>query len=307
MQRYITGEVTEQEKKKIEAWLDITKTDGGTESAMTDEDEERLLRKILSNANEEDRSQPGILTYFKRYPLRVAACLLLALSAAFLSWQVMKVEPAPPTASAPKMQKKILDDGTIVWMKNGSHLAYIEENGIRRASLTGEALFEVAKNPEMPFVIDCEKLIVKVVGTSFHLKSSAEELELRVLTGTVSLSSTANGDSVKLSANEKAHAVNGKILKEKLDPAEVLEVTGATEYNMAFHHTELGNVLEQIAKKFDMPVTLEDNNAARCRLTADFTDHSLESTLDILAELLDIGYQIQGDTIVITGSGCVLN
>jgi hypothetical protein len=42
----------------------------------------------------------------------------------------------------------------------------------------------------------------------------------------------------------------------------------------------------------------------KCRITADFTDQSLEKTLAMISELLDIEYTINGSTVAITGNGC---
>ena len=36
MERYVTGKVSEQERKKIEAWLDVMKTEDNTDLELSD-------------------------------------------------------------------------------------------------------------------------------------------------------------------------------------------------------------------------------------------------------------------------------
>ena len=67
----------------------------------------------------------------------------------------------------------VLPDGTKVWLNAGSKLNYDKNygNAIREVSLTGEAYFDVVKNPEKPFIIHASKIDIKVLGTAFNVKS----------------------------------------------------------------------------------------------------------------------------------------
>jgi len=46
LERYLTDDVSEQERIKIDAWLDMMKTGGMTDLALTREDEDTLFVKI---------------------------------------------------------------------------------------------------------------------------------------------------------------------------------------------------------------------------------------------------------------------
>src|SRR5262249_48356756 len=48
-----------------------------------------------------------------------------------------------------------LPDGSSVWLNAGSTITYGKQygNGLREVSLTGEAFFDVVRNPDVPFVI----------------------------------------------------------------------------------------------------------------------------------------------------------
>jgi ferric-dicitrate binding protein FerR (iron transport regulator) len=53
--------------------------------------------------------------------------------------------------------------------------------------LTGEAFFNVAPDKQKPFDIAVDEVKVRVVGTSFNVKNDAEETEVVVETGIVSV------------------------------------------------------------------------------------------------------------------------
>src|SRR5687767_12091879 len=129
MQRYITGQVTDQEKRKIEAWLDIKKTDEGQDFLLSPEDEERLFRKITSNIENEDtiktfRPYGGTRKLFSNRWLQVAASLMILVMASYIVWHFATRTSPQQTFSASRSEKTILDDGSIVWLQKASHLTY---------------------------------------------------------------------------------------------------------------------------------------------------------------------------------------
>lgn len=73
----------------------------------------------------------------------------------------------------------VLSDSTVVWLNAGSRLCYptVFKNKTREVLLLGEAFFEVAKNPNKPFIVKTSDLEIRVLGTKFNV-SSYEEDEL---------------------------------------------------------------------------------------------------------------------------------
>ena len=96
----------------------------------------------------------------------------------------------------------------------------------------------------------------------------------------------------------------GEIEKRPLYENEASAVTRDTEYNMQFNNTAMNDIAEKIGRKFNVEVRISDKHAGRCRVTADFTDHSLESTLQLITEVLDLSFSHQGSIVTITGTGC---
>lgn len=63
-----------------------------------------------------------------------------------------------------------LPDGSSVWLNAGSTLTYPSIfAGERRVALTGEGFFDIAKNPELPFIVSAGSVNVKALGTQFNV------------------------------------------------------------------------------------------------------------------------------------------
>jgi ferric-dicitrate binding protein FerR (iron transport regulator) len=312
MQRYLAGEASEQERTKIEAWLDVMKTKKTTDLELSKADEEKLFRKITKNANNLDEVISFLPKQDKKtntsLVMQIAATVLILISVSYMLWNFKnKDSDILKVTSINGIEKIILNDGTLVWLHKGSNLTYFEkqQDGIRYAQLQGEALFEVAKDANHPFIITCGDVNLKVLGTSFSVKTNNDSLQLIVLTGKVNLSTSTNKEGINVEHSEKAfYKKNGEIEKLKLYQSDISTVTANTEYNMQFNNTSMEEVAEKIGKKFNVEVSISGKQTTRCRITADFTDHSLESTLKLITEVLDVSYTQNGNTITISGTGC---
>lgn len=312
LKRYLTGQVSEQEKVKIEAWLDMMKTENVSDLELSKEDEEKLFQKIVSNNNnlEEIRTivpHRNKVTIFG-WTLRIAATLLVVVLVSYIGWQVGKQNSGSmEIASSEPVKKVMLTDGSLVWLKGNSKLVYFkkEDENIRYAELKGEALFEVAKDPGTPFVINCGSATLKVVGTSFSVKTNGDSLELLVLTGKVNLSLHTGKKGIDVLPNEKVmYSINSEIEKFSPDANEASVATASTEYNMQFSNISLGQVVKQLQRKFDVVINIENKKAATCSITADLTDQSLENSLVMITEVLDVEYHRSGNSITVSGQGC---
>lgn len=311
LKRYLAGETTEKETAKVEAWLDVMRAEGHTDVELSKADEDRIFKKLSSNLDNLDevttllpKKKKGLSS--GQWTLRIAASLSLVALLSYALWQYTGIGEGTGFFAG-NIDKLILNDGSLVWLRGESKFTYFEkqDDGTRYGELTGEALFEVAKDPDHPFIIRCGDVTIKVLGTSFSLKSSGDELELKVLTGKVNLSTDANKEGIVVVANEKViYKPSGEILRSSLEDKDVQKITKHTQYNMTFKNASLQDVLERMEEKFSVDITMLDKEAGQCSITADFTDHSLDSSLDMITEVLDVTYAKEGNMITITGVGC---
>ncbi|MEJ0055973.1 MAG: FecR domain-containing protein [Bacteroidota bacterium] len=306
LKRYLSGQVTEEEKSRIEAWLEVMKTEDTTTMELSKEEEDKLFHKITAGLHigKEPAGLPPVgpkHVLFTPWRMGIAATLLI-LSISFVMWN-MRGNVSEGTG----VKKMILSDGTLVWLRGESKLVYHERSNesIRYAELNGEALFEVAKDPQRPFMIRCGELTIKVLGTSFSVRTIRDSLELEVLTGKVNLSSANDKTGIDVESHQKViYSLHGELVKTEMNAEDVSVATARTEYNMEFRNTSLEQVIDKVEKKFNVTINVGNEEINKCRITADFTDHSLASTLEMMAEVLDFEYKIDGNSVEITGSGC---
>lgn len=311
MERYLKGEVSPEEKTKIEAWLETVRSKEAIDLELSQEEEERIFAKLTSRLSTEGdvvaldaRTRKG----GHQWILRIAASLLIVCMLSYTAWYFAHLNNNALTVVARNgVEKIILNDGSLVWLRGDSKLIFYDkrDDGTRYSTFEGEALFEVSKDPEHPFILDCGGVKVRVVGTSFSIRTTIDMIELTVLTGKVNLSTPSNADGVDVVTKEKViFKSNGQIEKLTTTPQEIILLTENTEYNMRFRNDGLDQVVRRIENKFNVEVEFPDEDIGNCRITADFTDTSLEASLQMIGEILDATYSIKDHTVTISGKGC---
>nr|WP_308463759.1 FecR domain-containing protein [Chitinophaga nivalis] len=130
---------------------------------------------------------------------RMAAAVLVLVGLACAGYFFRPGKPLPQqqaallssVSPAGKMLKVILTDGSEVWLNAGSTLHYPAgfEGRNREVYLKGEAFFNVATQPEHPFVVHTDTLSTIVLGTSFNIKAYPElgSIRINVATGKVGI------------------------------------------------------------------------------------------------------------------------
>ena len=115
-----------------------------------------------------------------------------------------------------------LSDGTKVWLGDNSTFSRPDNFPVKekRIRLQGKAYFEVANEPNRPFIVQTEKGEVKVLGvTSFNVRdfSSDEEMKVEVLTGRVQLETRDESQKIYIETDEKGilNKKNKTLVKQK--------------------------------------------------------------------------------------------
>src|SRR5687767_13915672 len=99
------------------------------------------------------------------------------------------------TISTPRggQYQLVLPDGTKVWLNATSAIKFpvAFAGNSRTVELSGEAYFEVAKNPVRPFLVKVKDVEVKVLGTHFNIMAYSEEgkIATTLLEGSVQVKS----------------------------------------------------------------------------------------------------------------------
>ena len=190
--RYLDGSASDAETRKLLLWLrnenehmqefiimrDIWET-SGLLSVAEENRTTKALEKLWHKIKIQKKQRTGIIQIITKN-WQVAAILIVFFVSTVFLFNLLPVHSSniPVTLNKtiiPKGQKGqlILADGTKVWLNSGTVLCYPSSFGkkTREVYLEGEAYFDVVHNNAKPFQVHSGGLIIKVLGTSFNLKS----------------------------------------------------------------------------------------------------------------------------------------
>lgn len=208
-----------------------------------------------------------------------------------------------------KQRLVILADGTRIWLNAGSELSFpkdFSEKPAREVYLEGEAFFSVAEDKSKPFIVHASDLDIRVLGTSFNVRSYAGEdiVETTLVTGKVALQYSADSSrQVTLLPNQHA-------LFRKNSKTISLEAVNANDYAawrdgwMIFDDKPFGYIKETLERWYNVKIVIEDESSLSCTFSARFKDMKLEEVLEIFKNTESINYRIEGKMVFIDGKLC---
>jgi transmembrane sensor len=212
-----------------------------------------------------------------------------------------------------------LEDGSKIILKSGSKIRLPEHFAAneRVVFLTGEAFFDIAKNPERPFFVHAKDIVTRVLGTSFWVKytEGSKYVDVEVMTGKVTVyktktatQNTTESDGVVLTPNikvtyfvEDKHFVTGIVEKPILLTAPTTALSSPQFY---FNETPLSEAINQLEKGYGIQIVLANDALNSCPLTADLTKQPLYTKMDLICATLNASYEVKGTSILISGKGC---
>jgi transmembrane sensor len=334
LKKYLAGELSPEEEAFVAEWYEHL-NNNAAEPEITEDLESRksknreiLNAKIQQAAAKEEpdtEEEPArfTLSWNPNYWYGIAATFLLlfgfALYPRFLAPE-NRVALLQKQNNLKKAQRVALSDGSLVWLEPGSQIKYPAQftGASRDVFLHGKAFFSVAHDKQHPFRVYGSAVEVKVVGTSFGVDFTTEQVaEVLVRTGKVAVTSTGKSlpdylpfihttkKSVQLQLNEKAHfdasrdtAIKQKISKvywEKQLPAEKL----------VFPDNPLTEVIQALEDQHRVTITLANARLKQCNLTAYFQNQPLPVKLDMICKSIGATYQVDDDKYLILGTGCL--
>jgi transmembrane sensor len=266
-------------------------------------------------------------------PWQVAAATLLCLMS--LGWWFFRNNPTESPLSTysdqvggsvlaltevhnttPSPQRITLADGSLITLQPSGKLSYQPNftGPQREVYLSGEAFFEVARNPEKPFLVYAEQLVTKVLGTSFTIKANPGEDQIQVLvkSGRVSVYSNRPESGKEKIKNEVVLKPNQQVVflarenqfaRSLIEAPELLDEI-EVKPSFVFKATPIREVFEKLGEAYGIEITFDEEVMKNCYLTGSFTDEPLFEKLDLITRTLNASYQQVDGQIVITSRGC---
>ncbi len=330
--RYLASECTPEESKSVQQWLaeneenrrlmeDLKKIwELSPEFKSMDENfDVELDWAVLQSRIEDDCDQSGKIFDLRSknrkrknllFLARIAAIFIIAVSIGIYANQFLTSEEVTPEPILKSISMKkglrgsmTLSDGTKVTLNSESKIRIpsVFKPDIREVYLEGEAYFDVAKNPNKPFVIYTRGSVVEVLGTSFAIRSFPEDNEVRTVVeeGVVSFRGEGKGidDGVILTAGK----LGSFDIKEKTISTQ--QVNNLDLYlswkdgYLKFYQAPMAEVKRQLERKYDITVSFENPEVSELQLTAEFKSRMLENVLETISMSLGLTYKIERDTV----------
>ena len=292
LQRYIEGNVSQQEKEEIAKWLDAD--DKNME-------EFRILRSVYDaslwngNYSEAVEVESPVMKISKSKKifyeiLKIAAVFLIAFGMYYFLVPDKYIDQdtylTTQTIYAPEGQRTeiILSDGTKVWLNAKSSLSFPDQfnDTSRIVELNGEAYFDVTHHETNKFVVKTPKYHVKVLGTEFNVIAYPEKdlFETSLIKGSIEVISDFTEEKVILTPNNKVKSIEGKfIVTELINYDQFLWKKGI----MSFDNEGVKEILEKLEYYYDVKIDVKDESLLDNRYTGKFwTKDGVEQVLKVL-------------------------
>lgn len=193
-----------------------------------------------------------------------------------------------------------LNDGSVVYLSNNTSFSYPEQfsTSERKVNLSGEAFFDIAPNPNKPFRIETDQVIVEVLGTAFNVKSENDNFfELAVERGKVrvTLKSDPSQSQIVL-PGEKISASNNHLIKIRNENSNYF---AWKIKHMQFKDELLSNIVNVVNKNYKSNIKLQNLDLAGLKLTVTFHNNSLAKITELICLSLNLSKEELADSTVL--------
>lgn len=216
-------------------------------------------------------------------------------------WQL-----ARHTEAGDLLGHETLQDGSTLVLNAGSAVDVRFSRSERRVALiAGEVIFDVAHEPERPFVIDSGPARITVLGTRFAVNRLAGRVRVSVDRGTVRMDGGPfwRRQHLVLEAGQVGELVAAP------GTASVLQRIGrragtAFEFEqgmLVFERADLAEVAETLSRHRKAPVRAVPGRAGSDpRITAGVPSAGIESFIDLLPSVMAVAVRREGDEVVLS-------
>jgi transmembrane sensor len=282
-------------------------TDGG---ALLPADQLRMLNPTKSGArlshHQDSEESAARDTQRFRMPARrvlgisaAAACL----AAAVVGWIAWPHQGTSYRTAIGGIAAISMKDGSTVTLNTNSDIRVALSETERRVDLEqGEAFFEVAKDPNRPFIVRVGDQRVIAVGTKFSVRRESNHVRVIVTEGRVRLEQSEPqhpAEVALVSAGGVAVAGAAGVLVQDKSLSDAEERLSWRDGIVVFHETLLSDAVVEFNRYNTRQIFIEDPTLGSMRIGGHFRTRNAEGFVRLLAEAFPIRVEENESRIVL--------
>jgi transmembrane sensor len=204
------------------------------------------------------------------------------------------VATTPPTyRTAMGEQRTVsLSDGSYAELNTSTRLAVEFQNDERRIRLVeGEAIFDVAHDPDRPFIVEARGQSVRAIGTKFVVRVDPQALSVLVIEGVVAVESEGARDSnaaprvvPRIVAGEKLEVAGEGPAVRALALPEIERRLAWRDGMLQFDGEPLSYAVAEVSRYSNVQFVVDDANIAQTPIWAYFRATDLSGFLNSLEQ-----------------------
>jgi transmembrane sensor len=197
------------------------------------------------------------------------------------------------------------EDGSVIISEDNAMVSYPEHFATSNRTIqqnSGKAFFQITKNPEKPFTIQCPAGEIKVLGTSFTTAVGIDSLTVTVKTGKVNVSNSKFSinllpgeqailfkDEMKQPIYKDAPIIDSSIQENKAEPKQPL----------AFADKSIIPILTEIEQTYHCTIRYNENQLKKIKVSGRIPQSNARTMLQTLCEVADLTLQEKSDNLFI--------
>ncbi len=298
-QKYLQGNLSEDEESKLINWINLS------------DDNFQIFKRYISENQFFQISEEANVAWqrisAKLYPIstknngkkitfpdwvRIAALIVVAFVSGILINNIYQIKSENFISNeiiVPKGEKSqlILSDGSKVFLNSDSHLRYPSSfsEKERKVILSGEAFFEIEKDPSNPFIVETSGFNVKVTGTTFNVSAYNDDKENSVTLHSGRVTIENDGSECKIKPGEK-YVLNNKTRKSEIIQTDIQGASLWIENVIVIDNQNLEDIQKILERKFNVNIEITDDNLKYIRYTGQFKPH--ETLVEIFTLIKDV-------------------
>ena len=321
LRRYFNGQANEAEKNIIENWdPEDVKKRFPANSLQVEEGCRRVKENVFRSLDIEEHASArqekpkrSRLAIVYKYSAIAAIFLFVLGTGLYLSFIANREKSNSVLGLANTIStyyettfsetKKItLSDGSVIHLNGGTKLGIKESEFDKQKRevwlVDGEAFFDVAKNPQKPFIIYSKDMQVEVKGTSFNVKAYSElkEQSVSVRSGKVVVSNARKMLGI-LTANEQINYSDNHFTRRHCDYQNAM---AWIDGRMVLENASAEELAIRLKQKFNISLIGYKDILRDKQLNAIFnTGTGLKEIIDNVCALYNVKYKIKDKEVLI--------